>query len=188
MSERQDNTKVNKPIIIEPIKLTPQQVREQKAREIQKKNRFYIFDKDKATYFRNMQNFYNNNAFGYGIQGRQTNYDYAKGNVTEFMSNIAGAGTTSAISEAARKAGQLYSKVFRGSVNNVISEVESMLKKYKKPIKFYEVDNGSYNRGLRTYDGVYTSNDLEIYDAQNVGSAGGGHFFYFIPETYPAYK
>ncbi len=79
-------------------------------------------------------------------------------------------------------------KLVRGSVNNIISEVESMLKKYKKPIKFYEVDNGSYNRGLRTYDGVYTSNDLEVYDAQNVGSAGGGHFFYFIPETYPAYK
>lgn len=141
MSERQDNTRVNKPIIIEPIKLTPQQVREQKAREIQKKNRFYIFDKDKATYFRNMQNFYNNNAFGYGIQGRQTNYDYttpegqqaiqsnfdySKGNAYDFLGNVAGAGITTSVNKVANKVRRLNRGVFKapnkkGKIGNLIN-------------------------------------------------------------------
>ena len=45
-------------------------------REAIKKNQAYIYDTDKAEYYRNLQNFYNNNFFGYGVFGRQTRYDY----------------------------------------------------------------------------------------------------------------
>ena len=40
---------------------------------------------------------------------------------------------------------------------------------------FYTLDNGTYNRGLRTYDKVLTPKDLKNYDAQNTS---GGNFMY----------
>lgn len=128
----QDNTRVVKPPLIQKIKLTPEQIKRLQAAkyaEYSAKNQAYIYDADKAKYYRNLQNFYNNNFFGYGMFGRQTrfdpttpqgqaaiqsNFNYAKGNAVDFMSNIAGAGVTSAVSNTARKAGQVYSKVFKG--------------------------------------------------------------------------
>lgn len=148
---QQDNTRVVKSPIIQKIKLTPEQIRRIQANkyaEYAKKNQARIYDADKAKYYRNLQNFYNYNAFGYGISGNQTrfdpttlegqaaiqsNFDYAKGNATEFMSNIAGAGATSAISGAARKAGQLYSKVFRGPFKQISSKGSlGTMKQYTK--------------------------------------------------------
>lgn len=71
----------------------------------------------------------------------------------------------------------------RGSVNNVIDEIEKMQKNHKgKPIKFYEVDNGSYSRGLRSFNNVLTSEQQKAYDSQNWYA---GHFFYITPESYP---
>lgn len=71
----------------------------------------------------------------------------------------------------------------RGSVNNVIDEIEKMQKNHKgKPIKFYEVDNGSYSRGLRSFDNILTPEQQRAYDSQNWYA---GHFFYITPESYP---
>ena len=69
-----DNTKVQKPQIILPFKLSA----EQKARirqQLAEKNQARIYDKDKADYYRNLQRAYNSNFFGYGVFGNQTNYD-----------------------------------------------------------------------------------------------------------------
>ena len=35
----------------------------------------YIYDADKAKYYKNLQDLYNYNAFGYGLQGRPTRFD-----------------------------------------------------------------------------------------------------------------
>ena len=70
-------------------------------------------------------------------------------------------------------------RLIRGSVNNVMQELELIKNNHKnKPIYLYEVDNGSYNRGLRPYDNNYSTEELISYDAQNVDSEPGGHFFY----------
>lgn len=134
---RQDNTRVVVPSTVQKVKLTPEQAERIQANEYAKKNQARIYDADKAKYYRNLQNFYNYNAFGHGISGSQTrfdpttsdgqaaiqsNFNYAKGNATEFMSNIAGVGITSAISGAARKTQQLYSKVFRGPFKQISSK------------------------------------------------------------------
>lgn len=67
----QDNTKVQKPQIVLPFKLS----REQLAKQLAKKNQSRIYDKDKADYYRNLQRAYNSNFFGFGVFGNQTNYD-----------------------------------------------------------------------------------------------------------------
>lgn len=70
-------------------------------------------------------------------------------------------------------------RLIRGSVNNVMRELEIIQKNHKgKPLYLYEVDNGSYNRGLRPYDKNYSSEELVSYDAQNTDYEPGGHFFY----------
>ena len=70
----QDNTRVQKPQIVLPFKLSA----EQKARirqQLAEKNQARIYDKDKADYYRNLQRAYNSNFFGFGVFGNQTNYD-----------------------------------------------------------------------------------------------------------------
>ena len=64
----QDNTRVQKPQIILPFKLSA----EQKARirqQLAEKNQARIYDKDKAEYYRNLQRAYNSNFFGFGVFG-----------------------------------------------------------------------------------------------------------------------
>lgn len=127
----QDNTRVE---IQRPLKykLTPEQattLRQRKFQELEKENQSYIYDADRADYYRNMQNFYNNNFFGYGAIGLQTrhdyttprgqeaiqsNFDYAKSNVQNLGENIAMAGLASAASKTLTKGSQLYSKLFKG--------------------------------------------------------------------------
>ena len=102
----QDNTRVQKPQIVLPFKLS----REQLAKQLAKKNQSRIYDKDKADYYRNLQRAYNSNFFGYGVFGNQTNYDstttqgqkaieasanYTKDNISNFGSALitAGVGT-----------------------------------------------------------------------------------------------
>lgn len=129
---QRDNTRVFQPIIKEKIKLTPEQlqrIQQRKFQELSKRNQAYIYDADKAKYYRNLQNFYNYNAFGYGLQGRPTRFDpstsegqqaisstfnYAKGNALDFLTNVSGAGISSGISKAGRKASQVYSRLTRG--------------------------------------------------------------------------
>ena len=127
-----DNTKVAKPIIQKRTKLTSKQLQRiqyKKLQEASKKNQAYIYDADKANYYRNLQNFYNQNVFGYGLQGNPTNFDpntpegqqaisstfnYARGNALDFLSNVAGIGVSSGVSKVGNKAAQVYSKVTKG--------------------------------------------------------------------------
>lgn len=118
-----DNTRVRTPIIV------PQQTREERIYGKVKNRQEYIYDADKVKYYTNLQNFYNQNAFGYGLQGRptrfnpstpegqqaiSTTFNYAKGNAVDFLANISGAGLSSGISKIGNKAAQAYSKITRG--------------------------------------------------------------------------
>ena len=63
--EQNDNTRVAEPIIERRIKLTPEQlqmIQYRKLQEAAKRNQAYISN----GYYKNLQNFYNNNFFGYG--------------------------------------------------------------------------------------------------------------------------
>lgn len=118
-----DNTRVRTPIIV------PQQTREERIYGKVKNRQEYIQDADKVKYYTNLQNFYNQNAFGYGLQGRPTRFNpstpegqqaisatfnYAKGNAVDFLANVSGAGLSSGISKVGSKAAQAYSKITRG--------------------------------------------------------------------------
>lgn len=118
-----DNTRVRTPIIV------PQQTREERIYGKVKNRQEYVQDADKVKYYTNLQNFYNQNAFGYGLQGRPTRFNpstpegqqaisatfnYAKGNAVDFLANISGAGLSSGISKVGSKAVQAYSKITRG--------------------------------------------------------------------------
>lgn len=128
----QDNTKVNRQQLPIKITITPQQRQQLQQNKFQKavqNNKSRIYDADKANYYRDLQNFYNNNFFGYGVSGNQTkydssttqgqaaiqsNFDYAKGNVQNLGENIAMAGIAGAASKAISKGSQVYSKLFKG--------------------------------------------------------------------------
>ena len=142
---RADNTRVRTPIII------PQQTREERIYGKVKNRQEYIQDADKVKYYTNLQNFYNQNVFGYGLQGRPTRFNpstpegqraisatfnYAKGNAVDFLTNVSGVGLSSGISKVGNKAARAYSRVTRGvfkssSKNGALGT----LKQYsKKPI------------------------------------------------------
>lgn len=120
--EQNDNTRVAEPIIEKRIKLTPEQlqmIQYRKLQEAAKKNQAYISD----GYYKNLQNFYNNNVFGYGLQGTPTNFNpntpegqqaisstfnYAKGNALDFLTDTFGVGMSSGIGNT------VYSKFTKG--------------------------------------------------------------------------
>lgn len=112
--EKADNTRVVRPQIV-PL----QPPTTQRARPVIQapQNQAQLWDADKVKYYQNMQNFYNNNFWGYGISGRQTNYDprtpqgqaaiqsnfdYAKGNIQNFAETLLTAGTTEGLGQAVR--------------------------------------------------------------------------------------
>ena len=118
-----DNTRVRTPIIV------PQQTREERIYGKVKNRQEYVQDADKVKYYTNLQNFYNQNAFGYGLQGRPTRFNpstpegqqaisatfnYAKGNALDFLVNTSGVGLSSGIGKVGRKASQVYSKLTKG--------------------------------------------------------------------------
>ena len=95
-----DKTKVSRK---KPIQYKFKQTWEPKSQAV-------IYDADKAKYYQNLQNFYNNNFFGYGIFGNQTHYDpskeedqqkiqsnfnYAKSNVENLGTNLITSGVMS---------------------------------------------------------------------------------------------
>lgn len=106
--ERNDNTRVNKPKPMKPpLKRTQNPIPTNQAQ---------LWDADKVKKYRDAQDFYNYNAWGYGISGVQTNYDphtvqgqqaiqsnfdYAKSNVQNF-------GETLITTGAAEGAGALF--------------------------------------------------------------------------------
>lgn len=67
-------------------------------------------------------------------------------------------------------------RLLSGSIENIEQSFEAMKKRNKASYgTFFTLDNGTYNRGLRTYDKKLTSKDLKNYDAQNTS---GGNFLY----------
>ena len=76
----QDNTRVvrTQPLTFRLTKEQQAKIRQKKLQEIAKRNQAVIYDTNKAKYYQNMQNFYNNNFFGYGVFGKQTHYDPSK--------------------------------------------------------------------------------------------------------------
>lgn len=76
----QDNTRVvrKQPLAFRLTKEQQARIKQRKLQKAAKRNQAVIYDADKAKYYQNMQNFYNNNFFGYGIFGKQTHYDLLK--------------------------------------------------------------------------------------------------------------
>lgn len=116
-----DNTTVaTRPRVVPKI-LTEEQKKELQRRQLEEdvaRTRTNLYDADKYDYYRNMQNFYNQNVFGYGIEGNQTaynpntqqrqiqsNYDYSKSKATQFMSDLAGAGIGAGVASSVFKNG-----------------------------------------------------------------------------------
>ena len=125
MPEPNDNTRVETPRYIEDIPMTEEYKRQRIWEQIMKNTSDYLYDTDKAKYYSNMQDNYNQNAFGYGISGVQTrfdpttqegqkaiqsNFDYSSNVAKDFMGNIAGVG----LSAVGGIATQAYSKLTKG--------------------------------------------------------------------------
>lgn len=79
------------------------------------------------------------------------------------------------------KAGNEY-RLISGSIETLENQIENIKKRHKiSSVKVYTLDNGSYNRGLRTKDRILTASDLRSYDNQN---NGGGNFMYLNNSVY----
>lgn len=77
-------------------------------------------------------------------------------------------------------------RLLSGSVKDIDAQFEEMKKRNKTDHgTFYTLDNGSFNRGLRTFNGKFTSQDLRNYDNLN---AGGGNFLYIKNRVAPTPK
>ena len=76
----QDNTRVvrKQPLAFRLTKEQQARIKQRKLQEAARRNQAVIYDADKAKYYQNMQNFYNNNFFGYGVFGKQTHYKPSK--------------------------------------------------------------------------------------------------------------
>ncbi len=117
-TELADNTRVVRPTFVEPVVLSPQareQLQQRRIQELAQQNQAQLWDADKIKRYENMQNFYNNNFWGYGVFGRQTNYnprtpqgqaaiqanfDYAKSNVQNFATTLATTGMAEGAGQA----------------------------------------------------------------------------------------
>lgn len=77
---KQDNTRVVRkyPLTFKLSKEQQDIIKQRKLDKVIKRNQSVIYDTKKAKYYQNMQNFYNNNFFGYGVFGNQTNYNPTK--------------------------------------------------------------------------------------------------------------
>ena len=74
-------------------------------------------------------------------------------------------------------------RLLSGSVKDIDRQFEEMKKRNKTDHgTFYTLDNGSFNRGFRTYNRVLTSKDLRKYDQLN---SGGGNFLYLRRKKAP---
>ena len=118
--EPSDNTRVNLPPRPQPVMMSKEQteqIRRQRMQQASAQNQAQLWDADKVKRYQNMQNFYNNNFWGYGTFGRQTNYDprtpqgqaaiqsnfnYAKSNVENFATTLATTGATEGVVQAVK--------------------------------------------------------------------------------------
>lgn len=116
--EQADNTRVVQPPRLQPIVLSPEQAEQLQRQRMQpatQENQAQLYDTDKIERYKNMQNLYNYNAWGYGMQGKQTNhnpstiegqtsiqsdYNYAKSNVQNFATTLLTTGAGEGIGQA----------------------------------------------------------------------------------------
>lgn len=114
--EQQDNTRVIRPPVIPlPSKEQREYLKQVQMQQAMQQNQAQLWDADKVDRFRKMQDFYNNNAWGFGISGTQTNYDprtqqgqaaiqanfdYAKSNVKNFAETLVTAGVAEGAGQA----------------------------------------------------------------------------------------
>lgn len=70
-------------------------------------------------------------------------------------------------------------KMVSGSLKNIEAEFKKM-KKDNPYVNVITLDNGSYSRGIRTYDKNLSAKDLKKYDNQNTE---GGNFAYLLPNA-----
>jgi hypothetical protein len=69
-------------------------------------------------------------------------------------------------------------RLVSGSINDIEKQFNDMKKRHGvKTVRMYTLDNGSYNRGLRTKNRILSASDLQAYDNQN---NGGGNFMYLL--------
>lgn len=69
-------------------------------------------------------------------------------------------------------------RLVSGSINDIEKQFNDMKKRHGvKTVRMYTLDNGSYNRGLRTKNRILSASDLKAYDNQN---NGGGNFMYLL--------
>ena len=150
IEEKQDNTRVAVPLLPKKIKMSDKAKSGQiwkKIKENQKNAR--VYDTRKAEYYKNLQDFQNQNVFGKGLYGQwsrhdyttpegqaaiQGDFDYAKDNAISFMGNIVGAGAASATSIAGKAAAQIYSRLTKGifrtpSKNGALGTMKQYTKK-----------------------------------------------------------
>lgn len=74
-------------------------------------------------------------------------------------------------------------RLLSGSVKDIDRQFEAMKKRNNAQYgTFYTLDNGSFNRGLRTFNQRLTTQDLKRYDNLN---AGGGNFLYLKERLQP---
>lgn len=111
IEQKSDNTRVQQRPYIPPRQMSDDEYRDYTVRQYRDQSDT-ITDADVVEYYRNKQNFYNTNAFGYGLQGNQTNYDpttpegqaaidsnfdYAKESAMTMLSGVGEAGLSSSI-------------------------------------------------------------------------------------------
>ena len=114
--EQQDNTRVTQPLIIPPLPTEyVENIKKRRMQQTMQQNQAQLWDADKVKKYQNMQDFYNNNFWGYGVSGRQTNYDprtsqgqaaiqsnfdYSKNNVQNFAETLLTAGVAEGAGQA----------------------------------------------------------------------------------------
>lgn len=69
-------------------------------------------------------------------------------------------------------------RLVSGSIDDIEKQFNDIKKRHGvKTVRMYTLDNGSYNRGLRTKNRILSASDLQAYDNQN---SGGGNFMYLL--------
>ncbi len=142
---KQDNTRVNKPFKSQKFKLTQKQKDNIRRQQMSKRTQLQLYDKDKVDYYRNMQNIVNSSFFGAGFNSGQyrnnpmteqgqkaieSSFNYAKTNVADFLSNVAGIG----VQGAARKAVRAYSQFTKSPFKKTGGDLGKMNKYTKNRI------------------------------------------------------
>lgn len=174
--EQQDNTRMVQPLFISrPPKEIREQANKKKAQEAINQNQAQLWDKDQIDKYQRMQDFYNNNAWGYGISGTQTrydprtqqaaiqaNFDYAKDNVKNFGETLILTGVGEGLGEVAKWA-TTSKKIGSGAEAVVESAPASLKVKKTTTIPRSEMHLRNQVPGALRAEYTGTSNGLSTY-------------------------